>query len=56
MPAKYFLHLRKPSPHSAGYGGLIGKDSKRKRDLNFGLKDRVCLQEWGKGTLSGLRD
>lgn len=52
------MQLRKTSSHSAGYGGLIGKDSKRKGDLSFGLKDREdCVSRGvGEGTQSGLRD
>lgn len=48
VPTKFFLQLRKPSPHSAGFGGLIREDFKRKGDLSFGLKDRkdcVCRRE-----------
>lgn len=48
MPAKLFVQLRKPSPHSAGFRGLIREDFKRKRALSFGLKDRkdcICRRE-----------
>lgn len=56
--AKCFVQLRKTSSHFAGYGGLIGKDSKRKGDLSFDLKDREdCVSRGvGEGTQSGLRD
>ena len=38
VPTKFFLQLRKPSPHSAGFGGLIWEDFKRKCNMSRTLK------------------
>lgn len=49
---KCFVQLRKPSPYSAGYRRLIGKDSKRNGYLSFGLKDREdCVSRSGGKTV-----
>lgn len=55
VPAKCFIQLRKPSPHSARYGGLV-EESQRKGDLSFGLRGRegcVCRKREGHSVRTG---